>query len=156
MQTQESKIDTGKALDADLVDTESIRADSTVQDDNSRSRNDTGADDAYIRPIYDEEPMAEVDPGKSQSMRFTEKVISRILLSKWIHRWMLQKLMAVDPGGVLVGDKISQLVIQKDQVLLLSMYSAEADSSLSYLVSTTWSMRCLTPDELEVLAIESA
>ncbi|GJY07573.1 hypothetical protein Tco_0374627 [Tanacetum coccineum] len=36
MQTQESKIDTGKALDADLVDTESIR------------------------PIYDKEPMAEV------------------------------------------------------------------------------------------------
>ncbi|GJR35916.1 hypothetical protein Tco_1211600 [Tanacetum coccineum] len=56
MQTQESKIDTGKALDADLVDTESIRTDSTVQDDNSRSGNDTDAD---IRPIYDEEPMAE-------------------------------------------------------------------------------------------------
>ncbi|GJT93231.1 hypothetical protein Tco_1082076 [Tanacetum coccineum] len=60
MQTQESKIDTGKALDADLVDTESIRTDSTVQDDNSRSGNDTDADDADIRPIYDEEPMAEV------------------------------------------------------------------------------------------------
>ncbi|GJX87782.1 hypothetical protein Tco_0339796 [Tanacetum coccineum] len=60
MQTQESKIDTGKALDADLVDTESIRTDSTVQDDNNRSGNDTDADDADIRPIYDEEPMAEV------------------------------------------------------------------------------------------------
>ncbi|GKA07711.1 hypothetical protein Tco_0686935 [Tanacetum coccineum] len=60
MQTQESKIVTGKALDADLVDTESIRTDSTVQDDNSRSGNDTDADDADIRPIYDEEPMAEV------------------------------------------------------------------------------------------------
>ncbi|GJT95483.1 hypothetical protein Tco_1091001, partial [Tanacetum coccineum] len=59
MQTQESKIDTGKALDADLVDTESIRTDSTVQDDSSRSGNDTDADDADIRPIYDEEPMAE-------------------------------------------------------------------------------------------------
>ncbi|GJX89046.1 putative ribonuclease H-like domain-containing protein [Tanacetum coccineum] len=53
-----SKIDTGKALDADLVDTESIRIDSTVQDDNSRSVNDTDADDADIRPIYDEELMA--------------------------------------------------------------------------------------------------
>ncbi|GJY81745.1 hypothetical protein Tco_0494496 [Tanacetum coccineum] len=59
MQTQESKIDTGKALDADLVDTESIRTDSTVQDDSSRSGNDTDADDANIRPIYDEEPMTE-------------------------------------------------------------------------------------------------
>ncbi|GKG52418.1 hypothetical protein Tco_0547293, partial [Tanacetum coccineum] len=48
------------ALDADLVDTESIRIDSTVQDDNSRSGNDTDANDADIRPIYDEEPMAEV------------------------------------------------------------------------------------------------
>ncbi|GJU94745.1 hypothetical protein Tco_1319501 [Tanacetum coccineum] len=34
--------------------------DSTVQDDNSRSGNDTDADDADIRPIYDEETMAEV------------------------------------------------------------------------------------------------
>ncbi|GJZ84297.1 putative reverse transcriptase domain-containing protein [Tanacetum coccineum] len=38
MQTQKSKIDTGKALDADLVDTESIRTDSIVQDDSSSSR----------------------------------------------------------------------------------------------------------------------
>ncbi|GJR72001.1 hypothetical protein Tco_0084366 [Tanacetum coccineum] len=60
MQTQESKIDTGKALDADLVDTESIRTDSTVQDDSSRSGNDTDADDADIRPIYDEEVKAVV------------------------------------------------------------------------------------------------
>ncbi|GJY74490.1 hypothetical protein Tco_0478921 [Tanacetum coccineum] len=36
LKTQESKIDTGKALDANLVDTESIRIDSTVQDDSSR------------------------------------------------------------------------------------------------------------------------
>ncbi|GKB41865.1 hypothetical protein Tco_0886807, partial [Tanacetum coccineum] len=57
MQTQKSKIDTGNALDADLVDTESIRTASTVQDDSNRSGNDTDAD---IRPIYDEEPMAEV------------------------------------------------------------------------------------------------
>ncbi|GJY00265.1 hypothetical protein Tco_0357283 [Tanacetum coccineum] len=60
IQMQESKIDTGKALDANLVDTESIRTYSTVQDDNSRLGNDTNADDADIRPIYDEEPMAEV------------------------------------------------------------------------------------------------
>ncbi|GJW37140.1 hypothetical protein Tco_0060060 [Tanacetum coccineum] len=56
---QESEIDTGKAVYADLVDTESIRTDSTVQDERSRSGNDTNADDADIRPIYDEEPMAE-------------------------------------------------------------------------------------------------
>ncbi|GJW50143.1 hypothetical protein Tco_0091494 [Tanacetum coccineum] len=51
MQTQKSKIDTGNALDADLVDKESIRTDSTVQDDSNRSGNDTDADDADIIPI---------------------------------------------------------------------------------------------------------
>ncbi|GKA50687.1 hypothetical protein Tco_0743760 [Tanacetum coccineum] len=60
MQTQESKIDTGKALDNGLVVMESNGTESEVQDDSSRSRNDTDADDADIRPIYDEEPMAEV------------------------------------------------------------------------------------------------
>ncbi|GKF43850.1 hypothetical protein Tco_0130402, partial [Tanacetum coccineum] len=55
----ESKIDTGKAVDADLVVTESSGIESEVQDDSSRSGNDTD-DDANIRPIYDEEPMTEV------------------------------------------------------------------------------------------------
>nr|GEU74413.1 hypothetical protein [Tanacetum cinerariifolium] len=58
MQTQESKIDMGKEVDADLVVTESSRTESEVQDDSNRSGNDTDADDVDIRPIYDEEPMA--------------------------------------------------------------------------------------------------
>ncbi|GJZ82857.1 hypothetical protein Tco_0648030 [Tanacetum coccineum] len=57
--TQESKIDTGKAIDAYLVVTESSGTKPEVQDDSSRSGNDTDTDDADIRPIYDEEPMAE-------------------------------------------------------------------------------------------------
>ncbi|GJV91288.1 hypothetical protein Tco_1539101 [Tanacetum coccineum] len=61
LQMQESKINTGKAVDADLVNTESIKTDSTVQDESSRPGNDIDADDPDIRPIYDEEPMAEVD-----------------------------------------------------------------------------------------------
>nr|GEV11768.1 hypothetical protein [Tanacetum cinerariifolium] len=60
MQTQETKIDTGKALDADLVVTESSWTESEVQDESSKSRNDTDVDDTYIRPIYNEEPMAHV------------------------------------------------------------------------------------------------
>ncbi|GJY14811.1 hypothetical protein Tco_0385233 [Tanacetum coccineum] len=60
MQAQESKADLGKALDADLVVTESSGTESEVQDDSSKSGNDTDADDADIRPIYDEEPMAKV------------------------------------------------------------------------------------------------
>ncbi|GJY22186.1 hypothetical protein Tco_0394752 [Tanacetum coccineum] len=60
IQTIEGKIDTSNALDASLVNTESIGIESKEQDTSSRSRNDAHADDAYIRPIYDEEPMAEV------------------------------------------------------------------------------------------------
>ncbi|GJZ08169.1 hypothetical protein Tco_0542452 [Tanacetum coccineum] len=60
MQTQESKIDTGKALYNGLVVMERNRTESEVQDDNSRSGNDTNVDNADIRPICDEELMAEV------------------------------------------------------------------------------------------------
>nr|GFB97229.1 hypothetical protein [Tanacetum cinerariifolium] len=53
---QESKIDMGKAVNDDLAVTKSSGIESEVQDDNSRSGNDPDADDADIRPIYDEEP----------------------------------------------------------------------------------------------------
>nr|GEV52659.1 hypothetical protein [Tanacetum cinerariifolium] len=59
MQTQESKIDSGKAVNDNLVVTNSSGTESEVHDDNSRSGNDTNADDADIKPIYDQEPMAE-------------------------------------------------------------------------------------------------
>nr|GEU82279.1 hypothetical protein [Tanacetum cinerariifolium] len=59
MQTTEEKVDTCKALDASSVDTESSRTESKEQNTSSRSGNDAH-DDANIRPIYDEEPMAEV------------------------------------------------------------------------------------------------
>ncbi|GJX29725.1 hypothetical protein Tco_0237804 [Tanacetum coccineum] len=60
MQTIEDKVDSSKALDASLVDTESSGTALKEQDTSSRSGNDAHADDADIRPIYDEEPMAEV------------------------------------------------------------------------------------------------
>ncbi|GKD81719.1 hypothetical protein Tco_1348558 [Tanacetum coccineum] len=60
MQTIEGKVDTCKALDASLVDTESSGTKSKEQDTSSRLGNDAHANDADIRPIYDEEPMAEV------------------------------------------------------------------------------------------------
>ncbi|GJU55008.1 hypothetical protein Tco_1228722 [Tanacetum coccineum] len=59
MQTTEEKVDSSKALDASLVDTESSGTTLKEQDTSSRSGNDAHADDADIRPIYDEEPMAE-------------------------------------------------------------------------------------------------
>nr|GEZ93458.1 hypothetical protein [Tanacetum cinerariifolium] len=60
MQTTEEKVDTSKALDASSIDTECSRTESKEQDTSSRSGNDAHDDNADIRPIYDEEPMAEV------------------------------------------------------------------------------------------------
>ncbi|GJS84601.1 hypothetical protein Tco_0751142 [Tanacetum coccineum] len=60
MQTTEDKVDSSKALDASLVDTKSSRTTLKEQDTSSKSGNDAHADDADIRPMYDEEPMAEV------------------------------------------------------------------------------------------------
>ncbi|GJZ80092.1 hypothetical protein Tco_0644929, partial [Tanacetum coccineum] len=57
--TQAGKVDTGKALDVGLAVIESSETESKLQDISSRSGNGTDTDDADIRPIYDEEPMAE-------------------------------------------------------------------------------------------------
>ncbi|GJV88978.1 hypothetical protein Tco_1532916 [Tanacetum coccineum] len=60
MPTIEEEVDTSKALDASLVNTESSGTESRKQDTSSSSRNDVDADDADIKPVYDEEPMVEV------------------------------------------------------------------------------------------------
>ncbi|GKD23484.1 hypothetical protein Tco_1225187, partial [Tanacetum coccineum] len=57
MQTTKDKVDSSKEVDASLVNTESIGTESKEQDTSSRSGNDVHANDADIRPIYDEEPM---------------------------------------------------------------------------------------------------
>ncbi|GJW83325.1 hypothetical protein Tco_0156470 [Tanacetum coccineum] len=59
-QTIEEKVNSSKALDASLVIIESNGTESQEQDTSSRSGNDAHVDDADIRPISDEEPMAEV------------------------------------------------------------------------------------------------
>ncbi|GKB36315.1 hypothetical protein Tco_1141446 [Tanacetum coccineum] len=64
--TQENKVDPGKALDAGSVVTESSGTESEVQNEIIRSRNDTDADDADIRLVYDEEPMDEDDQDAEQ------------------------------------------------------------------------------------------
>ncbi|GKC67485.1 hypothetical protein Tco_1100083 [Tanacetum coccineum] len=97
---QESKIDTSKAVDAYLVITKSSRTESEVQDDSSRPRNDTDADDADIRPIYDEEPMTE---GKefafakpdhmiaSSSSRNSSKNMPRLSSNDMVHNHYLEE-----------------------------------------------------------------
>ncbi|GJZ97322.1 hypothetical protein Tco_0669775 [Tanacetum coccineum] len=68
IQTTEGKVDTGKALDASLVNTESSGTESKEHDTSNRSGNDAHADDADIRPIYDEEPMVETTELSNQSL----------------------------------------------------------------------------------------
>ncbi|GKA06649.1 hypothetical protein Tco_0685873 [Tanacetum coccineum] len=60
LQKQESKVDLGKALDAGLVVTKCSGTKLEVQDTSSRTGDDADADNADIKPIYDEEPMAEI------------------------------------------------------------------------------------------------
>nr|GEZ80827.1 hypothetical protein [Tanacetum cinerariifolium] len=68
MQTTKEKVDTSKALDASLVDTERSRTDTKEIDTSSSSGNDAHDDDADIRPIYDEEPMAETSVVHEETM----------------------------------------------------------------------------------------
>nr|GEX63456.1 actin-binding, cofilin/tropomyosin type [Tanacetum cinerariifolium] len=61
MQTQESKLDSSKALDDSLVVAESSRTESDKHDTSSRSGNDTThVMDANIRLVNDQEPFVEV------------------------------------------------------------------------------------------------
>ncbi|GJT78704.1 hypothetical protein Tco_1045429 [Tanacetum coccineum] len=60
MKTTKEKVDSSKALDASLVETESSGKESGEHDTNNTSGNDAHVDDADIRPIYDEEPIAKV------------------------------------------------------------------------------------------------
>ncbi|GJR06688.1 hypothetical protein Tco_0529672 [Tanacetum coccineum] len=60
MQIQEGEVDRGKALDANSVVIERSGTKSKKHDTSSRSRNDTHAKDADIKPVNDKEPMVEV------------------------------------------------------------------------------------------------
>ncbi|GKE36369.1 hypothetical protein Tco_1459774, partial [Tanacetum coccineum] len=60
IQTKEGKVDSSKALDPSLVITESSGTKFEKQDIHIRLGNDADTDDADIKPIYDEEPMAKV------------------------------------------------------------------------------------------------
>ncbi|GKA80961.1 hypothetical protein Tco_0787653 [Tanacetum coccineum] len=59
MQSKEGKVDSSKALDVGLVVTESNETESERHVSSSRSRNDTHAEDVDIKPVNDNEPMAE-------------------------------------------------------------------------------------------------
>ncbi|GJX41853.1 hypothetical protein Tco_0256843 [Tanacetum coccineum] len=71
--TTEDKVDSRKALDASLVDTESSGTTLKEQDTSNISGNDAHANDADIRPIYDEEPMNEVQTTAEINIFATEQ-----------------------------------------------------------------------------------
>ncbi|GKA32263.1 hypothetical protein Tco_0718630 [Tanacetum coccineum] len=77
IETQESTVDFGKALDMGLVVTKSNGIESEVQDESSRSGNDTNVDDVDIRPIYEEEPMVGIFTGQRFSSSKTSTVYEK-------------------------------------------------------------------------------
>ncbi|GJT23307.1 hypothetical protein Tco_0893244 [Tanacetum coccineum] len=60
MHTTDEEGDTSKELNASLVETKSSGTNMEKQDTSSISGNDADVDDADIKPVYDEEPLAEV------------------------------------------------------------------------------------------------
>ncbi|GKG32368.1 hypothetical protein Tco_0429878, partial [Tanacetum coccineum] len=60
MQSKEGKVASSKALDAGLIVTECSGTKSDKQDTSSRSGNDTNTEDADIRPVNYQVPLAEV------------------------------------------------------------------------------------------------
>ncbi|GKE59745.1 hypothetical protein Tco_1510112, partial [Tanacetum coccineum] len=59
MHSKEGKVDSSKALDASLVVTESNETESERHVPSNRSENDTHVEDVDIKPVNDNEPMAE-------------------------------------------------------------------------------------------------
>ncbi|GJS74331.1 hypothetical protein Tco_0707172 [Tanacetum coccineum] len=95
MQKQESKVDLGKELDVGLVVMESNGTELEVQDDSSRSGNDTNGDDVDIRPIYDEEPMAEKVKGNSVDTKFAKtSVLGKRVLQSLRNQSVVRQLNA--------------------------------------------------------------
>ncbi|GJU85543.1 hypothetical protein Tco_1293089 [Tanacetum coccineum] len=60
IETKKGKVDMSKPLDSSLVITERSKTKFKEQNTSSSSMNDADADDADIKPVYDEEPLAEV------------------------------------------------------------------------------------------------
>ncbi|GJX76609.1 hypothetical protein Tco_0323420 [Tanacetum coccineum] len=84
IQTTEEKTNTSNALDAldaSSVIIESNGTESKEQDTSSRSGNDAHVDDAEIRPIYDEEPMAEGSLRNFSDSKFCLLDVSEIVFN---------------------------------------------------------------------------
>ncbi|GJW04824.1 hypothetical protein Tco_1563680 [Tanacetum coccineum] len=108
MQMLEGKVDMGKALDVWLVITESIRTKSDKQDISSRSENyTTHVVDADIRPVNDQEPLADTIENADLKAQIQEKVFANAALKN-----KLRKLK-----GTSVDTKFAKLTILGKSVL---------------------------------------
>ncbi|GKA35023.1 hypothetical protein Tco_0721514 [Tanacetum coccineum] len=149
-QTHESKVDTRKALDADLVVTESNGTESEVQDESSMSGNDTDTDDADIRPIYDEEPMDEEQiTAKKLLDSCTSKVDSELPngsnvdISK-IHECKQTLDFSAGKYQSVVAEKAD---ISKTSVTSWKVYSVLCSTNISMeKIKLFQSLRCTTAD----------
>ncbi|GKD46991.1 hypothetical protein Tco_1271636 [Tanacetum coccineum] len=98
LQKQESKTDLEKPLDVDLVVTKSSGTESGKHDTNSRSGNDANVDNANIKPVYVEEPMAKVQ--LTAECNVTASILSN-----------LQSLMNVGLTSILKNVKLKFLCL---------------------------------------------
>nr|GEU45194.1 hypothetical protein [Tanacetum cinerariifolium] len=80
------KVDMSKALDTSLVITKRSVTKSEKHDTSSSLENDADTDDADIKPVYDEEPMAEVPSHKTTNRN---KPVKKISVAKKPERYIL-------------------------------------------------------------------
>nr|GEZ44330.1 hypothetical protein [Tanacetum cinerariifolium] len=123
MQTQESKIDTGKVVDANLVVTKSSGIESEVQDDNSKSGNDTNADDAYIRRIYNEEPRAKQNDVWTQRFKPRPTMSTKLPTASMIVMTSMIELESI------FGPLFDEYFNEENQVVSKSSAVTTADAS---------------------------
>ncbi|GJW84012.1 hypothetical protein Tco_0157157 [Tanacetum coccineum] len=100
MLTTEQNVDTSKALDA--------RTKSKKQDTSSRSGNNAHVDDAYVRPIYDEELMTEFERPRISKQWFASQVDVKHVLSKPVTPHYLPKVpesAIVKPNHVITSSE---------------------------------------------------
>ncbi|GJR03772.1 hypothetical protein Tco_0526756 [Tanacetum coccineum] len=86
MQSKEGKVDSSKALDAGLVVTESNETELERHVSSSRSGNDTHAEDDDIKPVNDNEPIAETVENAELKAQIQEKVFANVALKNELRK----------------------------------------------------------------------
>nr|GEW07858.1 hypothetical protein [Tanacetum cinerariifolium] len=123
MQSKEGKIDSSKALDADLVVTEISRTESEKHDTSSKSKNDTHAEDAYIKPVNDKEPTVKAILSGADNR---PPMLETDMYDSWKSRMELYMLNRQHGKMILESVEIGPLLwptVEEDGVTRLKKYS---------------------------------